>query len=165
MERQTGTLEPFLFVLSAISRAEWGWGTSPRRIDSRPCNLDPRAYQESANQVESCARNNIIHLAVFSAPAPAERVVDGFPYRHGDGANENEVTYLPQRSTVIEDNESMERHRLRPGLRPIPQRMGVPCAAVSVCFAVRTICLVDLEAFKVHRLGAADDRWNIRCGL
>jgi hypothetical protein len=35
-----------------------GYETNPRRIDSHPCNLDPRACRESVNRMGSCARSS-----------------------------------------------------------------------------------------------------------
>ena len=40
---------------------------TPRRIDSHLCNLDPRAYRESVNRMESCVHSSKLNLVAFAS--------------------------------------------------------------------------------------------------
>jgi len=51
--------------LSAMLETEWDRETNPRRIGSRPCNPDPRAYQESASRMESCVHSSKIDPVIL----------------------------------------------------------------------------------------------------
>ena len=62
--------------LSAILKTEWGCETNPRRIDSHPCSLDPRAYQESANRMESCVHSNKINPVILFPRQSRSRVCE-----------------------------------------------------------------------------------------
>ena len=76
-----------------------GYETNPHQIDSRPCNRDPRAYQESVNRMESCARSSKINPVVFFPRQSLylESVKDSFPHSHVDETVERVVTRPPMR--------------------------------------------------------------------
>ena len=53
---------------------EWGYGTNPRRIDSHPCELGARAYQESANEKLQEPGDVAYLLSLRFEPAPSFQI-------------------------------------------------------------------------------------------